>query len=92
MERTCGDAGEQRESPWDWRLAYAPSAFVEIVLVRVKHVAARRISLGSSQRQECFGVEEGKAASPALVHLLPVQQSAPAEPMRSGPLVTGRQL
>ena len=52
---------------------------------------ARRINSGSSQRRECPDVEEAEA-SPALVHLLPVQQLPPGGSMRSGQLFPGRQL
>jgi hypothetical protein len=37
-------------------------------------------------------MEEAEAAPPALAHLLPAQQSAPWERLRSGQLLPGRQL
>jgi hypothetical protein len=37
-------------------------------------------------------VEAAEAAPPALAHLLPAQQSAPWERLRSGQLLSGRQL
>jgi hypothetical protein len=52
----------------------------------------RPLSSGSLQRRECPDVEQAEAARRALVHLLPVQQSAPWEPMRSTRSLQGQPL